>query len=46
MVYVFLLNPLSSQPHKIYTHTNRTYTHTNRFVLVCLTILWGWCLKG
>ena len=40
---ISILQPLKQQPHRMVKHTQ---TIRRQFAWVCLTILWGWRLKG
>ena len=39
-------NPLSANPQNGQTHSNDSLVICRRIVLVCLTLLWGWCLES
>ena len=39
------LNPLSANPQNGQTHSDNSLANCRRIAWVCLTILWGWCLK-
>ena len=39
-------NPLSASPTKLSNTLKQFVGNSRRSVWVCLTILWGWCLKG
>ena len=42
-----LIKPLSANPTKWSTHSNNLSAAADElFECVCVTILWGWCLKG
>ena len=36
--------PFKRQPHKMVTYSSKSL-NSRRIIWVCLTILWGWCLK-